>query len=144
MAVITFRSVNKNPDTFKAVSDFDLETEDGEFVVLVGSPGCGKTTTMRMIAGLEVANSGDMLGDGIVVMRGGLAQQTDTPQIICGAPVNCFVSGIRPEHLVPFDDTGHGAGHVTGTVEIVELMGSQVTILVMAKGNSAAEQGEAA
>ena len=41
-----------------AVTDFNLTTEDGEFIVLVGPSGCGKTTTMRMIAGLEEHTQG--------------------------------------------------------------------------------------
>ena len=317
MSVITLRNINKNFGAFKAVSDFDLETEDGEFVVLVGPSGCGKTTTMRMIAGLEDASSGEMLIDGedvldlspserdvamvfqnyalyphltvydnlafclkvrgwaadridaqvrktagalgiapllerkpaalsggqrqrvalgraivreprvflmdeplsnldaklriemraeivklcrrlnvttfyvthdqlealtmghrIVVMRDGIAQQIDTPQVIYDAPVNCFVAGfigsppmnfleatvgddctlagigfslvptgrigdavrvhggkiiagIRPEHLIPADVAKPGEGHVTGTIEIVESMGSQVMIQVL-------------
>ncbi|RDD97785.1 ABC transporter ATP-binding protein [Paracoccus pantotrophus] len=67
MSVITLRNINKSFGAFNAVSDFDLETEDGEFIVLVGPSGCGKTTTMRMIAGLEDATSGEMLIDGVDV-----------------------------------------------------------------------------
>ncbi|HET7314181.1 ABC transporter ATP-binding protein, partial [Salinisphaera sp.] len=47
-----------------AVQNFNLITEDGEFVVLVGPSGCGKTTTMRMIAGLEEHTEGAIkIGD---------------------------------------------------------------------------------
>ena len=35
------------------VKDLDLEVYEGEFLTLLGSSGCGKTTTLRMIAGLE-------------------------------------------------------------------------------------------
>ena len=35
------------------VKDFHLEVADKEFVVLVGASGCGKSTTLRMIAGLR-------------------------------------------------------------------------------------------
>ena len=45
-------------DGTKAVSDFDLEVADGEFVVFVGPSGCGKTTALRMIAGLEPITAG--------------------------------------------------------------------------------------
>jgi multiple sugar transport system ATP-binding protein len=40
------------------VSDLDLEIEDGEFVVLVGPRGCGKTSALRMVAGLETISEG--------------------------------------------------------------------------------------
>jgi multiple sugar transport system ATP-binding protein len=44
-----------------AVDGIDLQTEDGEFVVLLGPSGCGKTTLLRMIGGLEHPTSGDIL-----------------------------------------------------------------------------------
>lgn len=50
-----------------AVKDFNLDTEDGEFVVFVGPSGCGKTTTLRMIAGLEEISDGSLyIGDRLV------------------------------------------------------------------------------
>ncbi len=50
-----------------AVQDFNLDIADGEFMVLVGASGCGKTTTLRMIAGLESITKGEILIDGKVV-----------------------------------------------------------------------------
>ena len=50
-----------------AVCDFNLEIADKEFVVLVGSSGCGKTTTIRMIAGLEPISYGTIEINGKVV-----------------------------------------------------------------------------
>lgn len=66
MAVVELQHVGKNYIGAKrpAVTDFNLVTEDGEFVVLVGPSGCGKTTTMRMIAGLEEHTEGDIAIDG--------------------------------------------------------------------------------
>ena len=50
-----------------AVSDFNLEIKDKEFLVLVGPSGCGKCTTLRMIAGLEEISSGELyIGDRLV------------------------------------------------------------------------------
>jgi multiple sugar transport system ATP-binding protein len=46
------------PDGTRAVSDLDVEIEDGEFMVLVGPSGCGKTTALRMVAGLEDISEG--------------------------------------------------------------------------------------
>jgi len=51
----------------RAVDDFNLEVEDGEFIVLVGPSGCGKSTMLRMIAGLEKITDGTFTIDGKVV-----------------------------------------------------------------------------
>ena len=54
MAEIVLDDVSKEyADGTIAVSDLNLDIEDGEFVVLVGPSGCGKTTALRMVAGLE-------------------------------------------------------------------------------------------
>ena len=66
MAYLTLRGINKiYPNGFHAVHDFNLEIEKGEFIVFVGSSGCGKSTTLRMIAGLENISKGDFLIDGV-------------------------------------------------------------------------------
>ena len=68
MAAVTFQSVGKvYGDGTRAVSGFDLDVGDGEFVVLVGPSGCGKTTALRMVAGLETISEGEIrIGDSIV------------------------------------------------------------------------------
>src|SRR3982751_5121957 len=68
MAGITFDEVSKTyGDGHRAVSDLNLDVEDGEFVVLVGPSGCGKTTALRMIAGLEEISSGQIrIGERVV------------------------------------------------------------------------------
>ena len=60
MAGIVVRGVSKSFDRGRvtAVRDVDLTVADGEFFVLLGPSGCGKTTLLRMIAGLELADSG--------------------------------------------------------------------------------------
>jgi multiple sugar transport system ATP-binding protein len=68
MAGITFDSVTKiYGDGYRAVSDLNLDVQDGEFVVLVGPSGCGKTTALRMIAGLEEISGGQIrIGERVV------------------------------------------------------------------------------
>jgi multiple sugar transport system ATP-binding protein len=68
MAGITFDDVTKTyGDGYRAVSDLNLDVNDGEFVVLVGPSGCGKTTALRMIAGLEEISGGQIrIGERVV------------------------------------------------------------------------------
>lgn len=68
MAKIQFSQVSKvYMSGTEAVKNFNLETEDGEFIVIVGSSGCGKSTVLRMLAGLEDITSGELRIDGQVV-----------------------------------------------------------------------------
>ncbi len=60
MAIVELSKVMKRYGDVLAVQDFNLTTNEGEFVVLVGPSGCGKTTTMRMIAGLETVTGGEI------------------------------------------------------------------------------------
>ena len=67
MAEVVFKNVVKAfgaPNGARAVDDLSFAIKDREFAVLVGSSGCGKTTALRMIAGLETATSGDIFIDG--------------------------------------------------------------------------------
>ena len=70
MAEITLEKLTKvYGDGTRAVSELDLEIEDGEFVVLVGPSGCGKTSALRMVAGLEPITEGRVLIGGEVVNK---------------------------------------------------------------------------
>jgi multiple sugar transport system ATP-binding protein len=68
VAAVTFSDVSKVfADGTRAVSDLDLEAQDGEFMVLVGPSGCGKTTALRMVAGLEDISEGQIrIGERVV------------------------------------------------------------------------------
>jgi multiple sugar transport system ATP-binding protein len=70
MAEITLDKLTKvYGDGTRAVSELDLEIDDGEFVVLVGPSGCGKTSALRMVAGLEPITEGRVVIGGEVVNR---------------------------------------------------------------------------
>jgi multiple sugar transport system ATP-binding protein len=61
MAPVTFAAVGKTyPDGTRALRNFDLQIEDGEFTIFVGPSGCGKTTALRLVAGLEEVTEGEL------------------------------------------------------------------------------------
>ena len=68
MAKIQFSHISKQfMSGTEAVKNFNLEIEDGEFLVIVGSSGCGKSTVLRMVAGLEEISAGELRVDGEVI-----------------------------------------------------------------------------
>jgi multiple sugar transport system ATP-binding protein len=68
VAEVTFDRVSKvYTDGTRAVSELELDVQDGEFMVLVGPSGCGKTTALRMAAGLEDITEGVLrIGERVV------------------------------------------------------------------------------
>ncbi|RBM10173.1 sugar ABC transporter ATP-binding protein [Prauserella sp. PE36] len=66
MAEVVLRDLVKTyaGATVRATDEVSLEVADGEFMVLLGPSGCGKTTLLRMVAGLELPDSGQIvIGD---------------------------------------------------------------------------------
>jgi len=64
MASVELRNIEKAFGKVSVIKGVNLSVKQGEFVVFVGPSGCGKSTLLRLIAGLEDANSGDLLMDG--------------------------------------------------------------------------------
>ena len=64
MGEIVFKNICKSFGETKVIENLDLTIKDGEFTVLVGASGCGKTTLLRMIAGIGPATSGELYIDG--------------------------------------------------------------------------------
>jgi ABC-type sugar transport system ATPase subunit len=63
MSRVRLKKIEKRYGEKTAVSDLDLECENGEFVVLFGRPGAGKSTTLKMIAGVVDPSSGAIFFD---------------------------------------------------------------------------------
>ena len=61
---VGLRRINKSFGTFQASRDVNLRIQRGRLVALLGASGSGKTTILRMIAGLETPDSGEILIDG--------------------------------------------------------------------------------
>ena len=60
---IEIRNVNKKFGNFTALDDINITVPTGKLTTLLGPSGCGKTTLLRIISGLEYADSGQILFD---------------------------------------------------------------------------------
>jgi len=69
MAEVTLQNVSKQFGELTAVNNLSLTVQNGEFLVLLGPTGAGKTTTLRLVAGLETASSGKIFIDNADVSR---------------------------------------------------------------------------
>ncbi|HEY5818250.1 MAG TPA: ABC transporter ATP-binding protein [Mesorhizobium sp.] len=75
MAHIELRNITKTFGNHVALKNLDLDIADGEFFVLLGETGAGKTTTLRLIAGLEKPTAGQVFIDGVDVADWGAAER---------------------------------------------------------------------
>lgn len=64
---VELKGINKSFGDFKASKDISFGIQKGRLIGLLGPSGSGKTTILRMLAGLETADSGDIIIDGKVV-----------------------------------------------------------------------------
>jgi len=80
MVSLSLRRLTKKFGSVSAVDQANLDVNAGEFLVIVGESGCGKTTTLRLIAGLETPDSGTIF--------------------IGGAPVNDIPVGRRNVQMI--------------------------------------------
>ncbi|WP_263641065.1 ATP-binding cassette domain-containing protein [Methanobrevibacter arboriphilus] len=62
--IIEFQNISKTFDDNKIIDDFNLKIVEKEFLTIIGSSGCGKTTILKMINGLVKPSSGKIFLDG--------------------------------------------------------------------------------
>ena len=63
-SILKLQQIRKSFDHTEVLKGVDLEVAQGEFITLLGASGCGKTTTLRIIAGLELPDSGSVILEG--------------------------------------------------------------------------------
>ena len=67
MADLQIENLTKSFGRTKALKDLSLNVKDGEFLILLGPTGAGKTTTLRCVAGLEKPERGSIVLNGAPV-----------------------------------------------------------------------------
>ncbi|MGC8620109.1 MAG: ABC transporter ATP-binding protein [Thermoplasmata archaeon] len=67
MVTVDIKDLNKNFGKIQVLKNINLKINDGELFVIIGPSGSGKSTLLRIIAGLESADSGNVLFDGVDV-----------------------------------------------------------------------------
>lgn len=97
--IIELRSLHKAYGDNVVVNNLDLTINNGEFLTILGPSGCGKTTVLRLIAGFEEANGGQIILDGEDV--------TEVPAE--HRPINTvFQSYALFPHMTIFDNVAFG------------------------------------
>ena len=61
MSSLELKNIQKYYGDNHILKGFDLKVEDGEFISFLGSSGCGKTTCLRIVSGLENQTSGELI-----------------------------------------------------------------------------------
>src|SRR5215207_3280466 len=112
----------------RAVDGVDIQTREGEYLVLLGPSGCGKTTLLRTIAGLEEATEGDVLIGGNVV--NGLPPRARQVAMVFQSyalyPHKTVLQNIAfplKAEKMPKDERERRAGWAAGLLEIAHLLG---------------------
>ena len=66
--VLNCNNLSKNFDKYKVISNLDLQLFSGQILSILGSSGCGKTTLLRLISGLEELDRGEIFLNGKLVI----------------------------------------------------------------------------
>lgn len=128
MAELKLKSVEKiYGNGFKAVHGIDLDVAEGEFMVLVGPSGCAKSTTLRMIAGLETITGGEVqIGNRVindlVPGKRGIAMVFQNYALYPHMKVRGNLSFGLKLNRKPKNEIASSTNQVSGILEIEELL----------------------
>ncbi|KQM38702.1 ABC transporter ATP-binding protein [Sphingomonas sp. Leaf10] len=121
MTALVLEGLGKSYDGTRTIRGIDLHVASGEFVVLVGSSGCGKSTVLRMIAGLESVDEG--------TIRIGERDVTHAPAADRGVAM-VFQSYALYPHMTVRENLAFGLKNIrTPKAEIAQAVDHAATIL---------------
>jgi len=136
MAEVSLRRVSKSFGAEKAIADLSMSIPSGAFVVLLGPTGAGKTTTLRLVSGLEQPDGGDVLIDGRSVANKTPAQR-DIAMVFQQYSLyphmtvrdNLAFPLRSPVHRTPEDEIRRKVGEVAETLHISGKLDNKATAL---------------
>lgn len=136
MAEIALHHVGKSFGKQAALLDLSLTVPDGSFVVLLGPTGAGKSTTLRVVSGLERPDTGDVQIDGRSVL-GLTPAQRDTAMVFQQYSLyphmtvreNLAFPLRSPAHRLPEDQIVKKVGHVAEMLRISGKLDNKATAL---------------
>jgi multiple sugar transport system ATP-binding protein len=136
MADVSLQNVRKNFGAQTALKDVSLNVPNGSFVVLLGPTGAGKTTTLRMISGLDRPDSGDVLINGQSVLDTTPAQR-DVAMVFQQYSLyphltvrdNLAFPLCSPIHKTPEDEIKRKVGEVAEVLRISHKLDNKATAL---------------
>ena len=130
-AHLTLRAVDKIYDPEKApvhaVKDLSLDVAKGEIVALLGSSGCGKTSTLRMIAGFEEVTAGDIALDGQPIhklppARRGVAMAFEGYSLYPPLTVRDNIGFALKSQRLANDEVNRRVGEIADLLEISDIL----------------------
>ena len=139
MAHIQLKNVTKAFGNHTALADLNLDIADGEFFVLLGETGAGKTTTLRLVAGLEKPTSGQVFIDGVDVADWGAAER-DVALVLQQYSLYPRYT-VRENLEFPLRNRGVASGEIKRRVsQVIEMTGLGALANRRARGLSADEK----
>jgi len=129
MSFLQIRALAKRYGPVAAVAGVDLTVAPGTRTAIVGPSGCGKTTLLRLVAGFDAPDSGQILLDGVQVADGGAS----VPAHRRGIGLVAQDGALFP-HLTIAENIGFGidrgeAGRAARIVELAQTVGLDRTML---------------
>ena len=127
MSKIIIKNLGKSFGDNKVINNFNIDIEDGEFIVLVGPSGCGKSTLLRMVSGLESIDQGEIFLDSKLI-NNLIPSKREIAMVFQSYALyphmNVFENmsfGLKMEKI-PKNEINQKVNHAANTLQIVDLL----------------------